>query len=340
MVFGTPISWFINEVIAVVLFCIVTVHILKGKDPVHRLLELFFYMLTAGIFENIGVWQHIYDYSTCRIMMFGKVPIAILLVEGVILYATVELMEKVHVPGWVLPFGCGVLSSVQDMTLDPASVFDLHEIEGELEGQWNWTAHYEGGFVDIPFFNFSGWLTMMLFFHGILHDRKKRLPEKEKGMDRLCLPGFCHAWHADSAVQRQYVPSVHGAPFPHVSENAGTDYAGSEFCRLHLPGAEVFQIRHSLRCRPGPADVLDACLPAYLRHGQHPCAGDHQGNPSLRGCGDPARRVPVLCVQENQSGGAGNRRGCVKTQRKPAIFCEGTVNFSHFDRLRWTIEPK
>ena len=141
MVFGTPISWFINEVIAVVLFCIVTVHILKGKDPVHRLLELFFYMLTAGIFENIGVWQHIYDYSTCRIMMFGKVPIAILLVEGVILYATVELMEKVHVPGWVLPFGCGVLSSVQDMTLDPASVFDLHEIEGELEGQWNWTAH-------------------------------------------------------------------------------------------------------------------------------------------------------------------------------------------------------
>lgn len=100
----------------------------------------------------------------------------------------------------------------------------------------------------------------VIVLHGILHDRKKRLPEKEKGMDRLCLPGFCHAWHADSAVHRQYVPSVHGAPFPHVSENAGTDYAGSEFCRLHLPGAEVFQIRHSLRCRPGPADVLDACI--------------------------------------------------------------------------------
>lgn len=33
MVFGTPISWFINEVIAVALFCIVTVHILKRERP-------------------------------------------------------------------------------------------------------------------------------------------------------------------------------------------------------------------------------------------------------------------------------------------------------------------
>ena len=190
MVFGTPISWFINEVIAVALFCIVTVHILKGKDPVHRLLELFFYMLTAGIFENIGVWQHIYDYSTWRIMMFGKVPIAILLVEGVILYATVELMEKVHVPGWVLPFGCGVLSSVQDMTLDPASVFDLHEIEGELEGQWNWTAHYEGGFVDIPFFNFSGWLTMMLFFMAFCMIGRNVYRKKKKEWIGYAYPVF------------------------------------------------------------------------------------------------------------------------------------------------------
>ena len=164
MIFGTPVSWFINEVIITVLFCIVLVHILKGEDSVHRLLELFLYMLTAGIFENIGVWQNIYDYSTCRIMMFGKVPIAVLLVEGIILYSAMELMEKINVPKWVLPFGCGVLSSVQDMTLDPASVYDLHDIGGVTEGQWNWTAHYSGGFVDIPFFNFTGWLTMMLFF--------------------------------------------------------------------------------------------------------------------------------------------------------------------------------
>lgn len=164
MIFGTPISWFINEVIIMILFFIVLVHILKTDDSVHRMLELFFYMLTAGIFENIGVWQNIYDYSTCRIMMFGKVPVAVLLVEGIILYSAVELMEKIKVPMWVLPFGCGVLSSVQDMTLDPASVYDLHNIEGVIEGQWNWTAHYDGGFVDIPFFNFTGWLTMMLFF--------------------------------------------------------------------------------------------------------------------------------------------------------------------------------
>jgi hypothetical protein len=89
-------------------------------------------------------------------MMFGKVPFSILFIEGAILYTTVLLVEHLQLPKWAIPFGAGVLSSIQDMTLDPSSVYDFHNINGIMEGQWNWTKYYDGGFVNIPFFNLLG----------------------------------------------------------------------------------------------------------------------------------------------------------------------------------------
>lgn len=173
MIFGTPYSWLLNEVIASLLLLICIAHIVKRDHAFLRFSELVAYMLGAGIFENIVVWTDTYKYSTARIMMFGKVPFAVLFLEGVIFYAALLLVEKLRLPKWTWPFGVGVLSSIQDMTLDPASVYDLHSINGVMEGQWNWTHHYSGGFVDIPFFNFSGWLTMMFFFTiGILVGRR------------------------------------------------------------------------------------------------------------------------------------------------------------------------
>jgi len=58
----------------------------------------------------------------------------------------------------------GFLASVQDMTIDPAAVFDLHLLDGVISGQWNWTPRYDGTFFGIPFFNFSGWMYLMTFY--------------------------------------------------------------------------------------------------------------------------------------------------------------------------------
>lgn len=190
MIFGTPISWFINEIIGFVLVLICFIHAWKSDKPVQRSLELLCYMLAAGLFENIGVWQNIYDYSVGRTMMFGKVPFSILFIEGAIVYVTMLLMERIHVPAWVLPFGAGLLSSVQDMTLDPASVYDLHTINGELEGQWNWTQHYEGGIVGIPFFNFSGWFTMVMFFLLFVQLGRHMYEKKKKAWIGYAYPFF------------------------------------------------------------------------------------------------------------------------------------------------------
>ena len=83
MIFGTYISWFINEIIAFILLMLCVVHISKSKDPIHRLLELICYIVTAGIFENIGVFGNVYYYSLDRVMMFGNVPsVNIALTDG------------------------------------------------------------------------------------------------------------------------------------------------------------------------------------------------------------------------------------------------------------------
>ncbi|MCX6054327.1 MAG: carotenoid biosynthesis protein [Chloroflexi bacterium] len=164
MIFGTPITWFFTEVFASVLFIICIIHALQQENGKIKLIELLAFILYSAIFENIGVFMDIYDYNVNRIMMIGKVPIEILMLEGVIFYVALRLAEKLHIPKWGIPFVVGFLASMQDMTIDPAAVFDLHKLGGVMSGQWNWTLRYDGTFFGIPFFNFSGWMYLMAFF--------------------------------------------------------------------------------------------------------------------------------------------------------------------------------
>jgi uncharacterized membrane protein len=164
MVFGTPITWFIVEILTAVLFVICIIHASKEEHGIIKILTLFGFIIYSGIFENIGVYTHIYDYNLNRIMMIGKVPLQILMLEGITFYIALRFAEKLYLPKWGIPFVIGFLCSVQDMTIDPSAVFDLHLINGVMSGQWNWTFRYDGTFFGIPFFNFSGWMYMMAFY--------------------------------------------------------------------------------------------------------------------------------------------------------------------------------
>ncbi|WP_159451347.1 carotenoid biosynthesis protein [Demequina sp. NBRC 110054] len=164
MIFGTPVSWFLFEVLSVAVFLAAVIHAAGRTKAKQHILVMIAFVIYAGAFENIGVWQNIYDYSTDRIMMIGKVPLSILLIEAVTLYCALWLAEQLRLPWWAGAFVAGAIGSLQDMTVDPSNVFDIHVIDGVASGQWNWTMHYEGGFFGIPVFNFSGWFTMMLYF--------------------------------------------------------------------------------------------------------------------------------------------------------------------------------
>ncbi|WP_146193503.1 ferrous iron transporter B [Flavobacterium sediminis] len=183
MIFGTPISWFLVEIFSLVLFFMCMNHAIKQERPFLRLLELFGFVLGAGIFENIGVNSaHAYYYDIRRIMMIADVPLEILLLEASIWYAAFNLAIKLNLPKWGIPFIVGLFGSIQDMTIDPAAVFDSYAlqdtvantvnlkypgafIDGYLSGQWNWTnPGYENSFFGIPIYNFSGWMYLMFFY--------------------------------------------------------------------------------------------------------------------------------------------------------------------------------
>ncbi|WP_062378463.1 carotenoid biosynthesis protein [Demequina pelophila] len=164
MIFGTPVSWFLYEMLSLVVFVACLIHATARPAATRHVLTLLGFVIFAATFENVGVWQNIYDYSAERIMMIGKVPLSILLVEAVGVYCALWLAEHLRLPWWVAPFLAGLWGSIQDMTIDPANVFDVHTIDGVASGQWNWTMTYEGGFFGIPVFNFSGWFTMILYY--------------------------------------------------------------------------------------------------------------------------------------------------------------------------------
>ena len=164
MIFGTPVSWFITEILSMVLLFVCMAHMAKQENPELKIFEFIAFIILAGSFENIGVYCEDYIYDTHRILMFGKVPISILIIEASIFYMSFGLTEYLNMPVWAKPVVVGLFSSVQDITIDASYVNDTHLFDGVLSGQWNWKYRYDGGIAGVPYHNFSGWFTMMMFF--------------------------------------------------------------------------------------------------------------------------------------------------------------------------------
>jgi len=164
----TPLSWAIAEILSIGLFLFCIYDVLKRNDEKNqffRVMELFGFVLYSGLFENVGVLTSIYDYSFNRLIMVGAVPLSILLFEAAIFYAALLFAEQLNLPKWAIPIIVGFLCMLQDLTIDPAAVFDLQYVDGVgYQGRWNWTFRYEFPFFGIPYFNYSGWFTMMFYY--------------------------------------------------------------------------------------------------------------------------------------------------------------------------------
>ncbi len=168
---STPITWAIAEILAFIIFFYCVVDVLKVKDEktrIFRVFELFGFIVYAGIFENIGVLGNTYNYSFDRLVMFGVVPLSILMFEAAIFYSALKFAEALKFPKWATPIVVGFLGVLQDLTIDPAAVFDLYIVNGVMEGRWNWTLHYDGMLFGIPFFNFTGWFLLMFYYTTLI----------------------------------------------------------------------------------------------------------------------------------------------------------------------------
>ncbi len=188
MIFNMPVSWLVVEVFSVFVFFTCVIHASRQANALQKILELFGFILMAATFENIGVSvAKTYYYDVRRIMMIGGVPLEILFLEASIWYTAFNLVQKLGLPLWAQPWAVGLFGTLHDMTVDPAAVFDRYPLQGAdligrvnasypgafgdgtMAGQWNWTnPGYDGGFFGIPFYNFSGWITMMAWFTALV----------------------------------------------------------------------------------------------------------------------------------------------------------------------------
>lgn len=175
-----PVTWIIMEVMSVVLFAMCMRHALNSDRPKHKIFELCCFVLAAALFEHVGVLGGNYWYSQERFMRFGLLPLSILLIESVIMYSAMTLFEYTNMPKWSVIWFVGLLSTIQDMTIDPVYVNDTYVIDGVTQGHWNWTIYYDTTFFGIPFFNFSSWFFMTGIYAGMmllgrhLYDKKKK----------------------------------------------------------------------------------------------------------------------------------------------------------------------
>ena len=180
MIGNYPASWVIMEVMSVILFAMCMRHALNSDRPKQKLFELCCFVLAAAIFEHVGVLMGNYWYSQERFMMFGLLPLSILLIESVIMYSAMTLFEYTNMPKWSIIWFVGILSTIQDMTIDPVYVNDMYVFDGVLQGHWNWKIYYDTTFFGIPFFNFSSWFFMTGIYAGMLmlgrhfYEKKKK----------------------------------------------------------------------------------------------------------------------------------------------------------------------
>ena len=188
MIGNFPITWIIMEVMSVVLFAICMRHALNSDRPKQKLFELCCFILAAAIFEHVGVLGGNYWYSQERFMMFGLLPLSILLIEAVIMYSAMTLFEYTNMPKWSIIFFVGILSTIQDMTIDPVYVNDIYVFDGVAQGHWNWDIYYDTTFFGIPFFNFSSWFYMTGIYAGFMLLGRHLYEKTKKEWVGICYP--------------------------------------------------------------------------------------------------------------------------------------------------------
>jgi len=155
--------WLLQDALMLALGVWVFAYIARHeKHPVSIAIEVgAFAVLYAGTYENLATVIGWYQYGRSLLMYFN-VPLAVLLLEGLVYYAGLKLMDRMAVPGWLKPLGAGALAVIQDFAIDPV---ETHETYRTAQGVTaHWTFHTPATPVSIagePVMNFTSWMFLV-----------------------------------------------------------------------------------------------------------------------------------------------------------------------------------
>ena len=100
-----------------------------------------------------------YYYGPFPFMIFGSVPLMIVLSWGAIVYGAMRTSDHMELAWWLRPIYDGLLAITIDLALDPVAI---------KLGYWTWNSAFEKPYwFDIPFGNYYGWY-MVVFWYSLV----------------------------------------------------------------------------------------------------------------------------------------------------------------------------
>ena len=161
-----PLDWLIQDSIVILLTVFVVAFIIRReKHPVVTLLEMFaFVFLYASIYENAAGVMGLYDFGH-SLVMIGYVPAVIPLIEVCVLITTLWFLQKTSITKWAWAPIVGLFGMLQDFSLDPLAIRQVHTFGEQTSGRWNWLINpaTDVNILDVPVYNFPGWILIMLY---------------------------------------------------------------------------------------------------------------------------------------------------------------------------------
>ncbi len=160
-----PWTWLIQDVVAVLLGVMLLAFIIRREErPWVVILEAFaFIFIYASIYENAAIVMGLYSYGR-SLVMIGFVPASVPLIEVCVLITGFWLLENTKVPNWAKPPIIGLFGMLQDFSLDPLAIRQVHTVGELTSGRWNWLiGSADANIFNIPVFNFPGWMLIMFY---------------------------------------------------------------------------------------------------------------------------------------------------------------------------------
>ncbi len=134
-----PLDWLIQDIIAILLALFVVAFIIRReKRPIVVILEMFaFVFLYASIYENAAIVMGLYSYGR-SLVMIGFVPASVPLIEACVLITGIWFLEKTSLPKWAWAPIVGLFGMLQDFSLDPLAIRQIHTVGDVTSGRWKW----------------------------------------------------------------------------------------------------------------------------------------------------------------------------------------------------------
>ncbi len=161
-----PTDWLLQDIIVILLSLFVLAFIIRReKRPFVVILEMFaFVFLYASIYEDAAGVRGLYTFGR-SLVMIGFVPASIPLIEACVLITGFWFLEKTSVPKWAWAPIIGLFGMLQDFSLDPLAIRQVHTVGEVTSGRWNWLIDpmTDVNILGVPVFNFPGWMLIMFY---------------------------------------------------------------------------------------------------------------------------------------------------------------------------------